>query len=481
MGHVVRCVALSEMLSEHFEILFILQETETSILDFIETNGFKHHTILRTKDYENDASTFVNLLSHDDVAVLDGYHFKTAYQQRIKAAGFQLVAIDDLHAWHQVADVVINHADGISKSEYDCEAYTQLCLGFDYLLLRKAFLQFKKRTKKITAVRKCLISMGAADVHKLTYKFAEALITIPSIEQIVLLVSDVNPHRLALKDLQNQHPDLIHIQQNLSAEMLAEQIDEVDVVICPASSISLEACAVGSIVMSGITAINQKSNLKGLIENDMVIDLDDLNTLPIEIFILKLKSIIDNLYINNHFLQQRKKIDGLSGRRILEIIKNLDGNSNEPSLSCRKADEKDLMLYFGWANDPEVRNNSFDSSPIPLAHHEIWFLKSVRSDSTLMLVFSIDQHPVGQLRFILENSQAILNYSIDRNYRGKGLAQRIINKSIQELRRLKPFVTKVIAEVKPENIASIKSFERIGFERNEISPNKIIYSFVLRS
>src|SRR5205823_4199042 len=103
-------------------------------------------------------------LNPTDIVVLDGYNFNTEYQQAIKNKGCKLVVIDDLHAWHQVADVVINHAEGITSPDYSAESYTQFCLGLDYVLLRKPFLQPKTSIRKITSVKKVFISMGAADV-----------------------------------------------------------------------------------------------------------------------------------------------------------------------------------------------------------------------------------------------------------------------------------------------------------------------------
>ena len=39
---------------------------------------------------------FLDKLSGDSLVVVDGYHFNTAYQKRIKAIGSKLICIDDL-------------------------------------------------------------------------------------------------------------------------------------------------------------------------------------------------------------------------------------------------------------------------------------------------------------------------------------------------------------------------------------------------
>ena len=42
------------------------------------------------------------------IVVLDGYHFDTNYQTKIKQKGCKLVCIDDLHDKHFVADIIIH-------------------------------------------------------------------------------------------------------------------------------------------------------------------------------------------------------------------------------------------------------------------------------------------------------------------------------------------------------------------------------------
>ena len=42
-------------------------------------------------------------------------------------------------------------------------------------------------------------------------------------------------------------------------------------------------------------------------------------------------------------------------------------------ISLRKATEADSKLYFHWANDPETRANSINTSEIEWKDHLIWF------------------------------------------------------------------------------------------------------------
>jgi spore coat polysaccharide biosynthesis predicted glycosyltransferase SpsG len=62
MGHVVRCLALAHMIKKHFDVVFILQETDTTIYQWIEKNGFTYQTIARSSEEKEAASQVLNVL-----------------------------------------------------------------------------------------------------------------------------------------------------------------------------------------------------------------------------------------------------------------------------------------------------------------------------------------------------------------------------------------------------------------------------------
>lgn len=324
LGHIVRCCALADMLSTHFEIHFVVQETEEAVYAYLTSQKYSYSTLPRNKNFDQEADELISLLGTNDIVVLDGYHFKTNYQQSIKTANHFLIVIDDLHAWHHVADVIINHADGISASDYDCESYTKLCLGLNYVLLRRPFLKHTRLAKTIDVVRKCLISMGASDIGNITHKFAVALLQIKTVQEIYLLVSHINPHLQELEKLSASYSDRLFLIQNLTAEQLAQKIGEVDVVICPASSISLETCAIGAGLITGWTAENQRGNLEGLTNYDVCFNLGNFHQIETMDFNLNLtKAIQNNDHLNLIIKNQTSMIDGKSANRILDVFQQL--------------------------------------------------------------------------------------------------------------------------------------------------------------
>ena len=130
----------------------------------------------------------------------------------------------------------------------------------------------------------------------------------------------------------------------------------------------------------------------------------------------------------------------------------------------RDAMQKDMDLLFMWANDTAVRKNSFKSDPILYEDHVKWFKHIMEDDRVLQFIMMDDETPVGQIRLNLEDEEAEIGYSIAAEFRGKGYGHRILQLVAQKIQTEYPQIKKLIAKVKPENIASKKLFESEGYE-----------------
>ena len=138
-------------------------------------------------------------------------------------------------------------------------------------------------------------------------------------------------------------------------------------------------------------------------------------------------------------------------------------------LTYRTAQPADARLYFDWANDPDTRQQSFNSAPISLETHTGWFTRKLADPNALLLVFSNDSgQPVGQVRFertpIADMpDEIIIGLSVDAKQRGKGMAVQLIRQGCLVCRKRWGAVT-IHAYIKPENQASVRAFERAGFK-----------------
>jgi UDP-2,4-diacetamido-2,4,6-trideoxy-beta-L-altropyranose hydrolase len=140
-------------------------------------------------------------------------------------------------------------------------------------------------------------------------------------------------------------------------------------------------------------------------------------------------------------------------------------------LKLRKVGQEDCELLWAWANDPIVRAVSFSSEPIIWEDHLKWFNEKLNSSSCYHFIFFNDQdEPIGQIRFdIDEQLQSIVSVSIASNQRNRGYGKLILQTAINEL--LKHIsVNNIQALIKPDNLASIKLFESVGFKQLNLSP-----------
>jgi RimJ/RimL family protein N-acetyltransferase len=131
----------------------------------------------------------------------------------------------------------------------------------------------------------------------------------------------------------------------------------------------------------------------------------------------------------------------------------------------REATEKDLMLYFDWANEEQVRFQSFNSTPIDIKNHTQWFKNRLKDVNSHLFIFeNRTNEPLGQVRIEQEphSKKAVIGVSIDEKYRGQGLAPKILRGGIDKFLRTHKDAL-IEAYIKQDNQSSIKAFIKAGF------------------
>ncbi len=130
----------------------------------------------------------------------------------------------------------------------------------------------------------------------------------------------------------------------------------------------------------------------------------------------------------------------------------------------RKAKISDLDLYFEWTNDPATRSNSFNTQEVDYQEHINWFSRKVEDKKALLLVFENEENiAIGQIRIEQKTDENIIGISIDKNFRGLGLAVPMLTSACEVF--FTEFQEKNIhAYIKKTNLASLNSFKKAGFE-----------------
>ena len=152
-------------------------------------------------------------------------------------------------------------------------------------------------------------------------------------------------------------------------------------------------------------------------------------------------------------------------------------------LIYRPAQPSDVQLYFDWANDPVTRQQSFNTEPIPWENHSVWFSFKLADLTARLLVFETQQgEPVGQIRFERRADEVVIGISLDAAIRGRGLAPVMIWAAVAYYQTQFPGDNLPIhAYIRPDNRASIRSFEKAGFsfshESGKFGVQSVVYVY----
>ena len=275
-GHFVRTLALADMLKNDFDCTFFT--TSPSAYQIAEMGKVCNYITLNEETKFED---FINLLVGDEIVVLDNYFFTTDYQIKIKNKGCKLVCVDDLHNRHFVSDVVLNPAL-LSTSQYEAESYTKLCLGLEYALLRKPFIEQKKEIK---TEKDCwLLAFGGSDFDNMTEKYLSFLQEDERVSSIIVIVGDAYKYSDNLKEYTKAA-----IYKNLTAEDMSIKMRQTEYAVLPSSTISIEALACGCKIANGYYVDNQIETASMYKQEGYCVGLGDLRE-------VSNASFIDELY-----------------------------------------------------------------------------------------------------------------------------------------------------------------------------------------
>lgn len=131
----------------------------------------------------------------------------------------------------------------------------------------------------------------------------------------------------------------------------------------------------------------------------------------------------------------------------------------------RLATEDDIMLLYNWVNDYAVRASSFSNKKIMLEEHRKWFKDKINSEKSDIYIFIWNNVPVGQIRIDYYDEIGIIDYSIAKEYRGNGLADRMLKLAEKKVKENRKEIDILRAEVKTENKISQKKFENQGYSK----------------
>lgn len=146
----------------------------------------------------------------------------------------------------------------------------------------------------------------------------------------------------------------------------------------------------------------------------------------------------------------------------------------------RKIIKQDLLDLWLWRNDKKSIFFSKNQTEITLETHRKWFEKNLSNTRVKFylgyLIKKNQKKKVGVVRFDIKNKYTLVSINLNPIMRSRGLSYILLAAAIKKFLRFKK--TKLIAEIKNNNLASIKCFLKNKFY---FLKKKNTYNFYQRS
>ena len=128
----------------------------------------------------------------------------------------------------------------------------------------------------------------------------------------------------------------------------------------------------------------------------------------------------------------------------------------------RQATSGDQARLLEWRNEPEVVRFSISGRPVDASEHANWLAARLARSAPRLWIAEEAGEPAGQVRVDLEGDAGTGSISVSPAHRGRGVGSRALHALIVEMER-DTEVRILLALVHPENITSLRAFERVGF------------------
>jgi UDP-2,4-diacetamido-2,4,6-trideoxy-beta-L-altropyranose hydrolase len=449
LGHLMRCLAVAELVEEAFEVTFVNHQLELQAQQRIADCGFRCAVPTVT----------------DAVLLVDGYQFTAADIAKYITPQTQVAWISDFNTVPPLAAAIINHAPTAKRMDYRA-FYGFLGLGLPYAMVAPRFFE---QPKVAPTSNTALVCLGGSDWNNLTHTTARWILE-ESAFDVEAVVGPFYTSTHTLESLKAAYPERFRWHTNLNQNQLAALMHTSAFGVFSASNTLYEACAAHLPAIAGYYTENQLGIYNGFEACDAIWGCANFDA------VLFQKQLQDITAVT--IAQKKRQLQALwtttPGKQWQQLLKQL---AFDGSFVMRKAAEQDCELLWKWANDPTVRMHAFSTAPIPFEDHERWFNQKLGSSAHL---YVMEQHnePVGQIRFDFKDGIWWVDYSIAATFRGQSLSKTLLRRGLLALRMAEGSVA-VRASVKKNNLPSMRAFEAIHAHLLPNQPQDAIVTYDL--
>ena len=499
IGHFMRCLTLADTLKvQGAQICFIcrrLPEYLQSLLldrgyDFVALECSKSETcVVEQVDFpwlgvsqENDARDSIFAISDRtwDWLIIDHYALDSRWEKMLRPYAESIMVIDDLANRYHDCDVLLDQnysKEGLGRYSGLVPDVCRLLCGPNYALLRPEYIEYRKELRiRDGKIRKILVFFGGSDPQNMTGMALEAL-NHPNLKhlKIDVVIGSSNPHFKSIEQ-QARHRSLVTL--HAPRPHLADLMANADLALGAGGATTWERMCLGLPAVVVSMADNQLPGTEALATAQLTYYLgqsselthESISTAVIELT-AKAKELAEVSF------QNQLVVDGLGALRVREVMLP----TCEDELKIRNAREDDIITYYNWANDPEVRKNAIQTQLILWKEHQSWFKQKLKNPNSYLYILEAGGLSVGQIRFDMAKGEATISYSLDVLARGRRWGKKLVALGLSKMKENEPIT--LLAKVKASNQASYLVFLGLGFtmSKNEDESEYLIFSLNYRA
>lgn len=462
-GHVYRSMVVADALwSLDWKTVFVSQEGTKAVVPVLADGP--HELLEVDRQVADEPDSIARMVSSDiQLVVVDHYGLDLRYEEKCRRMADQLLVIDDLADRNHCCDALLDQARADDDASYIslCPNDCRMLLGPSHALLRSQFRDRRRlalaRRRELKQIDRVLVSFGATDGRHLVPVTLQSLANVDFRGQVDVVMSAQAQSIAEARSLASKMPFAIRILTDVAD--MADLMTQADFAIGAAGGTTWERCCLGLPVLMVTTNSNQDGVADVVATAGGAVHLGAFDTVTGDDISAAFEKAIDD----------RSGYDGLStaafgicdglgvGRVLNALLPELGRDGAEISLRCARLD--DAKTVYRWQSHPETRRYFHERTSPSWDEHMSWFSARLESRNDIYRIIVKGDKPAGVLRLdVRDDGDYTVSILVDpdQKQRGVGLA------ALRLGRKLLPHV-RLVAEVSPDNQASVALFEAAGY------------------
>jgi UDP-2,4-diacetamido-2,4,6-trideoxy-beta-L-altropyranose hydrolase len=264
LGHLQRCLSLSQALAQQDVSVIFLAPAIEELRRRVDDAGCRFVPMSVTADEAGGPADWMSAVATAgdlgcEIVLVDSYDADDRYLAAVRAAGFVVVALDDLGREAFSAQLVVNGAAGAETRAYrSVTGDTTFLLGPQYALLGQAFWHAEQREVAAT-VRRILVAVGGGYPHGALPRVLDVLDSLAAPFDIVAVEGPFAPVHNGAPARYEHGVEFVRAPADLHDLMIG-----ADVAVSAAGQTLYELAATGTPTIAVQVFENQHANLRHL-------------------------------------------------------------------------------------------------------------------------------------------------------------------------------------------------------------------------